>query len=323
MPHAADKQKAVYDFLLDVLENVYNEKQSPDIRRKKIEVFPTKDSLIKRVFSDGTFAPSDTFYSASYQPKSGQIAVSYSTARKAVNALIDDYRITKGPDGYMFVPQLSEELRKHPVLNIASSINIEVNAPESLIFLRVDAGMTELVAKYLTAQFYQGDILFIPLGSFIMCIGVYSSDALEEGLPGCVTPQILRGRIEAALCHFNLQYPEFRYGVYYELGFTSRYHKPTREDMERIIDQYCASSDPTIVGTEKLSRENLRHVIMTLFGNMLDLYNGDIQDANSVLHSGSINIHHEDISDNPQQIQVSEEEKQAFLQFASDFLFGE
>ena len=70
-----------------------------------------------------------------------------------------------------------------------------------------------------------------------MCIGVYSSDALEEGLPGCVTPQILRGRIEAALCHFNLQYPEFRYGVYYELGFTSRYHKPTRED-SGVLDEY-------------------------------------------------------------------------------------
>lgn len=268
MPRPANKEAAVYNFLLAYLEQVYKESHSSDIRHKKgKEIFPTKTSLVNLVFNSSQFCE----YSAT--PNPAKIEVSYSTVRKAIDELVAQDKIAKGKDGYEYVPPLKEELKHHPILQFAPEINIEVNAPENLLFLRVDPNISGLLINYLNAQFYEGDILFIPLGPIIMCVGLYPKDALDGKKIKKISPHVLRCRIESVLGDFDLSYPDFAHGCCYELGFTARYHKPTRDAFEAILNANYAEYKPVL---KKPAQEERRHRLLSLFGHLTDLHNQDL-----------------------------------------------
>lgn len=268
MSRHADKQTLVYNFLLTRLEKVYNDMHSPAIRYKKREVFPTKTSLVNLVFSSPKFCKSGKVLDT------GQIDVSYSTVKKAINALITENKITKGPAGYEFVPQISEAMKKHPILNISSSIGVEINVPENILFLRVDPGMSEIVSRYLSSVFYNGDALFIPQGNFILCVSVYPEEVIyNERTKQKETIPFLR-RIEAALSRFDLRYPQFLYGLNYEFDYTAHYDELTKNAIDAIIASYDGQYD---LGTWYQTEEELRHRVMEYCSIIPSLLDGDLE----------------------------------------------
>ena len=118
---------------------------------------------------------------------------------------------------------------------------------KNYIFLTVAKGAVGSVIDYLSSVFYQGDILFIPIGNIIMCVEV-----LPEALVNTNKPyekhdsSWLKSRIEAALRLFDVNYPRFMYNHAYEMPVIARLDPYFREElkqmaqlsMEENIDNY-------------------------------------------------------------------------------------
>lgn len=236
MPKEAKLTNYVGEYLINELEKIYNERFSNKIQKKELPVFPTKKSLIEFVFKSSRFVRSDNLDGHILEPN--ELVISPGTVRDAVNILINDNRIRKGSNGYEFVPHQERELENYPIFDIASKINVTVGMPENIMFLTVGHGLAESLAEYLSAQFFKGDIIFIPLGTTIMCVEVYPKDMIiNKTQDSAHSPDVMRERIESVLSNFNLIYPAFQHDGMYEYAFTAN-HDPSQKAAAKEIAAY-------------------------------------------------------------------------------------
>ena len=239
------KTMFIYSFALSIMEEIYKEKKSGKVRRKDLPKFPTKKALIDFLLKQSEVLSSED-YSISPESWGGEKIVCRTTVSNAVNMLIEDNAIAKGEDGYEFVPHMREELEKYPILDIASRVEVSVGVPENLLFLNVKGGFAHQLAEYLSAQFYKGDVIFIPLGQVIMCIGVLPQNVIQgKEKQNRTKSSMFRERIEAVLHMFKLEYPEFPYGSHYEMAYAA-HHNPTIRGQLRAMAKYKAEQETAL-----------------------------------------------------------------------------
>lgn len=253
-------QSEVYEYLLKELKEIWRINRSSQIIKKKTPRFPSKASLANYVLSSPFFIDSNNHVRDTDDTK-GKTSLSRNTVTLAVNRLIDDKKIVLGPNGYEYDPHFEEDLDRFPIRNIASQIDITIGVPENMLFLSVSNGMAASVAEYLSALFHKGDILFIPLGEIIMCVGVLPLRKIEAGdaLIGDSWEWML-SRIEVALSGFNMRYPNFSYKMAYERE-VGLYHDP---NMMEDIEQQAAENienNPTSIILGKTKDEEKRDII--------------------------------------------------------------
>lgn len=214
----------VYNYILDHLKTVHELANSPNIVKYELPHYKNISEMIRGVLEDPIFFDVDE-YSNGKKPAEGQREISKGTIRSAINRLIDDKKITN-VDGYFeYIPNIDSEFNIPPLLDIAPQTQITINIPESYIVLSVSNGLATGVAEYLSAQFYKGDIIFIPNGSHIICIGTLPQSVIEKGKketrPEPTHANDLLNRILSVLHTFDIQYPQFSYGSQYETAYTS------------------------------------------------------------------------------------------------------
>lgn len=215
----------VYNYILDHLKTVHELANSPNIVKYELPHYKNISEMIRGVLEDPIFFDVEE-YSNGKKPKEGQMEISKGTIRSAINRLIDDKKIAN-VDGYFeYIPNIDSEFNIPPLLNIAPQTQITINIPESYIVLSVCNGLATGVAEYLSAQFYRGDIIFIPIGNHIICIGTLPQSVIEqkgkkETHPESNCTNDLLNRILSVLHTFDIQYPQFSYGSQYETAYTS------------------------------------------------------------------------------------------------------
>lgn len=124
---------------------------------------------------------------------------------------------------------MTQSLSKHPILEIADKIDVTIGVPENMIVLSVAPEYVMSITKYLSSFFYQGDIIFIPIGGTILCISVFPEGALDKKVSACFKEEslkTLRNRIVMALHKFKCTYPQFVYGHNYDFAYHLA-HNPT------------------------------------------------------------------------------------------------
>ena len=214
-------QNVIYNYILNALHKQYKEKTANKISRGAavFEKYPTKESLLQLVLKDPQFIDTESIDAK----KPGQSVISKGTIRKAINRLISDNKIALIDGSYSFVPHMDDSLEKHPILDIAPQINVSIGVPEDLLVLSVKQEYASSIASYLSAFFHKGDIIFIPIGSTILCIGVYPKEVLlslstsnDKTSPSNI-PLYLR--VGAALHQFKCSYPNFKHHDPYDLEY--------------------------------------------------------------------------------------------------------
>ena len=235
MPRNADKQQEIYCYLLETFKRIYNSEQTKKFKRAELIRFPSQESIINFVYRSPRFVESSSYSQDTLQPD--QISVSRNTIRKAISQLVIDNKIEQTKTGYQYIPQYEDKIRKHPVLDIASQIPVHIGIPENILLLTVENGMAESVADYLSAQFFRNDIIFLPIGSHILCISLLPASVIADPLKQ-ITPfdsnKIFRSRIELILHQFKLDHRDFPYSDNYETEYLIKYHPEIKKDLWRI-----------------------------------------------------------------------------------------
>lgn len=232
MPKKPVLENTIYDYLLYYFESRYDEKQAIKRGKKEMKKFPTIESIVDLIFEDQAFFDSEKM---DEDPRPDQIKISRGTIRKAIRRLITECKIAISQGSYEFVPHMESSLEQHPILDIASKVDISIGVPAETIVLSVAPEHTLSVANYLSAIFYQGDVVFIPFTGKILCISIFPKSVLDKGgdLEQSPSKRIaLRQRIELALHSFKCSYPDFPYGQTYELA----YHLSHNPDMIQTVD---------------------------------------------------------------------------------------
>ena len=225
----------MYNYVLDHFKTIHEQANTSTIVNFELPCYKNISEIIRGILKDPIFFDVDE-YRNDKTPSRDQIEVSKGTIRGAINRLIADKKIAT-VDGYWeYVPSDKPRINEHPIFKIAPQTTITVNVPESYLVLSVSNGLAASVAEYLSAQFYKRDIIFIPIGDHIICIGTLpesvvkkqtSTDNNKEHSP----QDNLYYRITSVLHPFELKYPEFSYGINYEAAYTST-HDP--EFMQQI-----------------------------------------------------------------------------------------
>lgn len=232
MPKKPVLGNIIYNYVLNYFESRYKEMRTIKRGQRKTRKFPTIESIVDFVFENEQFFDSENW---NEEPRFDQIKISKGTIRKAIRKLITECKIAISQGSYEFVPHMESSLEQHPVLDIASKIDVSIGVPAETIVLSVSPEHTLSVANYLSSFFYQGDVVFIPLAGKILCISIYPKSILDKNkdLTQLPSKQIgLRQRIELALHSFNCSYPDFPYGQTYELA----YHLSHNPDMIQAVD---------------------------------------------------------------------------------------
>lgn len=246
MPRPLKKTMVVYNFVLATMETLYEEKYIQNKGQKTFPKFETKKALADYILDRSEFLTTED-HSDDPTKWAGEKIVCRTTVNNAINMLIDDNLIALGNNGYEYVPHLRDTLESFPILEIAPQTPISIGVPENILFLTVGNGFANQVAEYLSAQFHKGDILFIPLGNFIMCIGVLPKSVISGSTARKeANPEQFRIRIESVLYMFKLSYPSFEYGYSYEVAFAA-HNNPTikgyfRAMAHRIAEQKTAKA---------------------------------------------------------------------------------
>lgn len=233
MPKQPQMQNVIYNYILNALHKQYKEKTANKISRGAtvLEKYPTKESLLQLVLKDPQFIDTESIDAK----KPGQSVISKGTIRKAINRLISDNKIALIDGSYSFVPHMDESLEKHPILDIAPKINVSIGVPEDLLVLSVQPEYASSIASYLSALFYKGDIVFIPIGNTILCISVYPKEIVEGHTKSSNMPNkkeiSIRLRVETALHQFKCSYPDFMHGYPYDFA----YHVSHNQDIIDIL----------------------------------------------------------------------------------------
>lgn len=235
MPRSADKMPEIYNFLLDHFKRVYISDHSKKFRRSTKIRFPSQESIIAFVYKSPKYVDSHSYSQSTLQPD--QISVSKNTIRKAIQQLLMDGKIEQTEQGFQYIPQLDDKIGMHPILDISSQVPIQIGIPENILLLTVGNGMTNSVAEYLSAQFYNEDIVFLPIGKHILCIALVPSSVIENPRRSTNPAHshfLLRRRIELILHQFQLGYRDFPYCSFYETEYLLKYHPEIKNDLRRV-----------------------------------------------------------------------------------------
>ena len=235
MSRSADKTKQIYHFLLDTFKRVYISNQSKKFKKSDKIQFPSQESIIAFVYKSPKYVKSDSYSQDTLQPD--QISVSPNTIRKAIAQLIVDGKIEQSKNGFIYIPQLDDKIGKHPVLEISSQVPIHIGVPENILVLTVENGMVNCVAEYLSSQFYNEDIIFLPTGKYILCISLIPFSVLDDPIKQSSPSHsnlLFRKRIELILHQFQLNYRDFPYASFYEADYLIKYHPEIKKDLLRL-----------------------------------------------------------------------------------------
>lgn len=233
-----------YNYILSFFKARYEESLTFQYRRDNLNdrKFPNRESIIRFVYEQN---PTLVDTNETDKLKPGQVFISRNTIRNAINLLIEDKKIALVNKSFEFVPRIDNSIERHPVLEIADKINITIGVPNDMIVLSVAPEHSQSIANYLSAFFYKGDILFLPIASQILCISVLPARSLNKQTKKS-TPISLRDRLEMALHKFHCDYPDFEYNRQYEMGYHMFYNSETSQQLrnavkepEKIDPTYC------------------------------------------------------------------------------------
>lgn len=242
MSRPAAKAQEIYDFLLYSFKRIHNIDHTKKFKRSTKINFPSKESIIDFVYKSEKYIDSSSYKQNSLQP--GQISVSRNTIRKAINQLILDGKIQPTKEGYQYITQLEDKMRMHPVLDIASKVPIHVGHIENILLLTVGNRMSTCVSDYLSSQFYAEDIIFLPLGKHILCIGILPSSVIDnpEKLSAPYDSyNLMCQRIEAALHRFELLHRDFPYNSLYETEYMSKHNPDVMTTLMKISSTFSGN----------------------------------------------------------------------------------
>lgn len=248
MPKSAKKKLQVATFIRGTLEEIYIEKSKRKITKKNMPEFTSKEELVSYVLGDPRFLDSDLFSEMTKDEqeniiKKGITVVSKNTIRGAIKYLFDNALIDFESGKYVWRPSPSLDDQYFPILSIAPQTTVTMNVPENILFLTVPQSFSTAIADYLSAQFYKDDILFIPLGQHIMCVGVLPKSEISdtkkkdtnEGMP---SNQWMQLRIKMALHKFKVKYPSFTYNFPYEMEYAMHHNDDFQDVLHKMTDNY-------------------------------------------------------------------------------------
>lgn len=252
MPRAAVKARYVREFLLRELKSIYERKRDKYIKLETLPSFPTKKSLIDYVFENGPFI--DLEKEPKGDPSLRRAPVSRNTVGNVINAMIDDGVIGKEDGEYILLPSYSEREKDYPIIQIASQIDIKVLKPESMFFLEVPQNTAGMIADYINAQFYLGDIKAIPFGNVIMCMGILPESAIKHGHFKDPNAELFVSQMLLdVLKDFNITYPDFKYKTAYKMGYMIQNNATLRESLRETAREAATTLD----GFDKTEYERL------------------------------------------------------------------
>lgn len=277
----------VYNYVLDHFRVIHEQANTPTVVKQDLPLYKNVSEIIRGILDDSLFFDIDE-YRNDKKPTTNQIEISKNTIRNAIKRLIADKKIVC-IDGYWeYLPPVESALNSTPILDIASKTNITVNVPNSYLVLTVNNGLAACVAEYLSAQFYKGDIIFIPLGNHIICIGTFSESSLkkelsEKNILEFSSTAVLLDRITSVLHNFQLTYPQFSAGIHYETAYTAS-HNPniTAQIREMAFDK------------EKKRLSYHRYMMLMKMFRSLPLFE-EYQTLSNIF--GPLEVEHDGISD--------------------------
>lgn len=229
MPRAKKLGDLAYNYVLDQLKTIHEQLNTPTVVKWNFPRYTSVSEIIRSVLEDPVFFDVDDYKNGKI-PTEDQIEISKGTIRGAVNRLIADKKISL-VDGYWeYTPNDKTEINDIPILGIADKTKITINIPESFLILTVKSGLANSVSEYLSAQFYKGDIIFLPVGNYVVCISTLPESIVVDGEAKDTSSDIspadkLLYRIKSVLHSFKLEYPQFSYGLNYESAYTA-FHNP-------------------------------------------------------------------------------------------------
>lgn len=233
------KTPAAAKFILEEFKNIYEKKNAKKIYRdNSIPVFKYKNDIVDYLFENTNIKRSDDF-DPNDPEHNNSVYISSKTVINAINLLLRENLIHKVNGEYCYNPPLTTNRHNHPILSIAAKIDVKINSPEYMLILTVPHGLADVISEYLTAVFYKGDIIFLPNGNYIVCIGVIpQSDSSENSDNESKNPKytydFFKHRIEVVMREFNCSYPKFKYGAPYEYPYVSQYDPETRQTLHQI-----------------------------------------------------------------------------------------
>lgn len=241
MPKQPKMQNEICNYILNVLYEQHKKQTANKITRigSNLKKYPTKESLVDLVLSDQKFIDSQLYE----EKQPGQATISKGTIRKAINKLISENKIALIEGSYTYVPHMDQSLAKHPILDIASQVNVTIGVPEDMLVLSVQEGYAPSISSFLSSLFYKGDIVFIPIGNTILCISVFPNEIIASNSKSSDKPQksgiSLHHRIASALYQFKCSYPNFVYGLPYEVAYLLSHN----EDIIKMMQPSKTSSN--------------------------------------------------------------------------------
>ena len=286
---APEKTVVIAKYLLKELKRIHEEKLSNKmVNDEDFPRFRFKKDLVDYVFeSTNLKRPDEVRREEKKRGGKGSLAenacASENTVMNAINLLLKENLIHRVDGEYCFKPRLATNRDKHPILSIASKINITINVPESLLVLTAPQGFAENLAAYLSAQFHKGDILFIPFGSYILCVGVLPEAILQGEMSQSLedeefTPiEIMAARIQSVLGEFCCNYPAFPFREMYEMAYASHYDPATKAYLHRVaenranadvvgqaarltVDDYYASVRNVFANWQRINKQSNRYI---------------------------------------------------------------
>lgn len=247
--NTAKKTPAVAKFILEEFRKIYEEKNTKKIYRDdSLPVFKYKNDIVDYLFENTNIKRSEDF-DPNDSEQNNTVYISTKTVINAINLLLRENLIHKVNGEYCYKPPLTTNRHDHPILSISSKIDVKINVPEYMLILTVPHGLAETITEYLTAVFYKGDIIFLPNGNHIICIGVLpQSDSSENSDDESEKPQytydFFKHRIEVIMREFNCSYPKFKYGDPYEYPYAAQYDPETRQTLHQLAHATFNANSP-------------------------------------------------------------------------------
>ena len=257
MSRPAAKVQEIYDYLLYSFKRIYDIERTKKFKRSTKVRFPSKESIIAFIYGTSKYIDSSSYTQDSLQPD--QISVSRNTIRKAISQLILDNKIQLTKEGYQYIPQLEDKMSMHPVLDIASKVPIRIGYIENMLLLTVGNGLSVSVSEYLSSQFYAEDIIFLPMGKHIMCLGILPSTIMNQ--PEKIsTPydsyNLMCQRIEAALHQFEVLHRDFPYKNLYETEYMAKQHPEVMATLMKIASSFSGDAHTSYTWIQRAITES-------------------------------------------------------------------
>ena len=160
-----DKKNKAKQLILDYLAELHRQMLAGiPISSTDYDRCRTRDSIAEYIFSGVTYLPD----------KNGNYTIpefSERTVYDAVDELKKDGLIEKD-EIFKLVPDEDEFLKKFPILNCASKINITQMPVDSMIFFHVNENYAKELTDFINSFFHPQDVHAVCMGDLIMCVDI-------------------------------------------------------------------------------------------------------------------------------------------------------